>query len=639
MEIESTPREAGLRIPALACTIPYLVGMLLIYVGERLVGSPQGVRLLLDGFGLAAILWAVIGRLVNRAGSSGERRSVEGRVLAAYLAGILALALYALQLDPVRSALLPFLEAGKGLDRFEGILEVLWPIVWISAVLPLVFMEISYASMARAPRIERWRVAFSARSGLTIAWLCATLFLVNYIANVHNRKWDLTYLRVSSPSEQAREMVSNLTEPLDVVLFFPDVNEVREEVLSYLSELEPLSDLLRVSAYDQVLEPKKAEELGARQNGTLAFRYGDKKETLRLGLDLDEARSKLNKLDEEFQKKFLTLVAAKKIAYFTTGHGERPYDWTTDKDARAPVKDLKSILRKQNFEVKPLGVGQGLGSEVPEDASLVLIIDPTEDFLPEELDALHRYLDRGGRMWVALDPESRSNIADLVASYGVRFVGVPLANDRYYLRAHYNKADRYNVFTNRTSSHSSVNTLSRNASRMAVVLPGTGYLEKVDGAPGKVVMTLRSMSMTWADENRNLEHDGPEEEKKTYDLAAAVTAPVTASAEGEAETVPAGQKGKDEMRMIVLADADALSDKAIGNLGNYYLFADGLKWLIGEEAVLGSVTTEEDVRITHTKQEDVAWFYLTIFAVPAFLLVIGIIYNQLRLRRRRGKGA
>jgi hypothetical protein len=219
------------------------------------------------------------------------------------------------------------------------------------------------------------------------------------------------------------------------------------------------------------------------------------------------------------------------------------------------------------------------------------------------------------------------------------------------MRAFYNKADRYNLYTNRPSSHPSVSTLSRNTSRLAVVLLKTGSLEKVEGGASgaRVVMTLRSMPDTWADENRNMEPDTPGEEKKIYDLAAAVSLPVEAPQAGDAKpgndsSAPSGtgekndktEKGKKpEMRMIVLADADAVSDQVIANLGNYYFFDEGLQWLFEEEKLLGGVASGEDVRIMHTKEEDVLWFYGTIFAVPLAVLGAGITYNRLRLRRRR----
>ncbi len=638
MAIANREVRAGGRIPGPVCTAAYLFGMVLVYVGERLLGGAGSSRLLLDGLGTASLLWAVGARAVDWAGSWGDRRAVEGRILVGYVVGIAALLLYALQVDPVRRAIVAWLGIPGFPARLRVVLEVLWPIVWVSAVLPVLFMEVSYASMARAPRIERRRVSFSAAAGLSVAWLLVALCLLNYVGSVLDRKWDLSFQRPSSPSESACRMVSNLNEPFEVFLFYPEANEVRELLSAYFEELASHSDFFRVRCLDQVLEPKLAKDLGVRRNGTVVYRYRDGKEVDRFGLKLREARSRLARLDGDFQGRFLRLVAEKRIAYFTTGHGERPYDWNSADDPRSPVKGLKTILEKQHFEVKRLGLGQGLASAVPDDAALVLVMDPSGDFLPEELDAIRRYLARGGRIWIVLDPERSTNAATLLADYGLRFVPTLLANERYFVRVSYTEADRYDLFSNRFSAHPSVTTLNRNASRLAVLLLGSGYLEKTgkkeekDGKGRRIVMTLRSMPGTWADGNGNHRLDPPGEEKKTYHLAAAVS--FGAPSAGK-------EAGGKEMRMLVLADGDALSDKVLGNLGNYFLFEDGLKWFFPEEKFLGSTThTEKDVRIVHTKEQDVFWFYGTVFGVPLLVLAVGIGYNRFRMgrSRRRKKG-
>jgi hypothetical protein len=77
-----------------------------------------------------------------------------------------------------------------------------------------------------------------------------------------------------------------------------------------------------------------------------------------------------------------------------------------------------------------------------------------------------------------------------------------------------------------------------------------------------------------------------------------------------------------------------ISDGLFRNLGNGHFFLDGLKWLGGEEDIIGETSSEEDVRIVHTRKEDQLWFYLTIFAVPALVLGAGLFYTR-RIRRRK----
>ena len=72
------------------------------------------------------------------------------------------------------------------------------------------------------------------------------------------------------------------------------------------------------------------------------------------------------------------------------------------------VKIARTILQKQNYLIKDLGLSQGLGSDVPDDADVVLVLGPTEPFAREELAALERYGSRGGKLFIALDPDAVS---------------------------------------------------------------------------------------------------------------------------------------------------------------------------------------------------------------------------------------
>ena len=58
-----------------------------------------------------------------------------------------------------------------------------------------------------------------------------------------------------------------------------------------------------------------------------------------------------------------------------------------------------------------------------------------------------------------------------------------------------------------------------------------------------------------------------------------------------------------------------------------------MHWLMGDEAYQGLVSSEIDLPITHTRKQDVVWFYSTIFLAP--VLVLG--WAALTTKRRRRK--
>jgi len=85
----------------------------------------------------------------------------------------------------------------------------------------------------------------------------------------------------------------------------------------------------------------------------------------------------------------------------------------------------------------------------------------------------------------------------------------------------------------------------------------------------------------------------------------------------------------------VIADATALSDRWIPNPGNQLYVYDAVSWLLGEEGSGGTLESEEDVKIQHTRDDQVAWFYGTIAGVPFLVFIAG----ALRIRRRKSGGA
>jgi hypothetical protein len=84
----------------------------------------------------------------------------------------------------------------------------------------------------------------------------------------------------------------------------------------------------------------------------------------------------------------------------------------------------------------------------------------------------------------------------------------------------------------------------------------------------------------------------------------------------------------------VLADSDALTDELIVNRANSVLALNLVRWLSGDERLAGTINNEEDVPVRHTRKQDVAWFYASVFAAPALLLGIGFTVRRRASRRK-----
>jgi hypothetical protein len=623
-EKQPAPAYGAVLLPA------YLVGLGLVFVGERVVQS-DGLRYALGGLGLAAVFGATAARFLLAGKAEGERRAAETALARASLGGLVALALYFATTDKAKHLLGIAAAKPDTRARIESALTVGWVGLLLVSVLPLILGELALAPMRRAAMIEARRVRTAIGAGIVLAFAAAYCSLFTYSAGELDAKADFSYFRTARASESTKKVAAAATDPITVRAFFPQFNEVGTEVMGYLRELGAASPNLKVEEHDRLLVPALAKEAKVSSDGVVVLTRGPSRETLTFGIEMKTAASKLKTLDGDFQKSLLKVLREARIAYLTLGHGELN---ETKSGADAPaegrtLKSLRKLIESQNYQVKDLGLTQGLATDVPADATAVFVLGPSQPFLPEEIASLKRYAERGGHLLLALDPDAKADLSALADLAGLTWSPVPLAHEKAMVARRHNKSDRGILVTNRFSSHAAVSTLSRNSARAPILFPGASSVDKAPTAGDlKVDFAVKSLADVYEDKNGDFEM-GADEKKAAHNLAAAVSKAVPA---------PPGYKGKDppEYRAFVVADVDCFSDAAFGHEPNIFFAADVLRWLGGEESFAGAITNAEDVRIEHTKDKDKAWFYATIFGAPGAVLGLGLFISR---RRKPAKKA
>ena len=611
-----------------------LGGLLLVFLGERVLGTGSVARALASGAGALVVLGCLLWRARSWRAASGQARGVEAMLLVSYAGVVLALLLYLVSSDDgMRWLGIRFADELAG-DRYRVVLHVIWPILLAVSLLPALGAQLALAAHrhagAAAAGIEALRSRGTARAGLTIALVGAFLFVVGYVASARDTTLDLSYFKTSSPGTATLAMVDALSEPLHVELFFPDVNPVKDEALGYFRALAGANGRVDVEARDRFRVPELARRNDVTRDGVVLLTSGDRSERLDLGTELGSARKQLRRMDGEVQQRLMSLLRERRTIYFTMGHGELNDTASAGPLAAAGlggVERLRELLQMLNLTVRDFGLTQGLGREVPEDAAVVAILGPRRPFLPEELAALDRYLAGGGALLLALEPDSDFRLGPLASRLGVRFDAHTLADDEQHLRQRGGPADRRLIVTDGFSAHAAVTTASRAGVGAAALFVGAGHLEAADSGPSPRFI-IRSLPSTFADLDGDFEFDDGTEERRPYNLAAAVEAPAATADDST---------GEPRMRALVFADAEMFTDAVLETLGlNAALVVDGIKWLGSEEALAGVPESEEDVPIQHTRAEDVAWFYSTILGAPALVLLFGLVGVHTRRRRRGG---
>ncbi len=594
-------------------------GLLLLWVGERIVDASE-LRWALSGLGALLVLATIVMRFVRSSSARDDVKRVQRTFAALHGLSLFSVLLYAAQSDLFTR--LTGASLASGSPKLAGVLAALWPAVLLTSLLPTLFLELSFASMVKAPTLEHGRMREAMFSGFGLAGAFVFAFSLQYVATERDVKSDFAYFRVARASEATKKLAASLDEPVEVYLFFPPASDAAEAVESYFTELKADAPQMKVERLDHALAPAKAKELGVSGNGTVLVKKGGRKETLFIGTELEKARTQLRGLDVEVNKRLTQVAKARRTVYLTGGHGERQRDPTDSQDQRATIDTLHKVLVDQNFDIRTLSTAEGLGTDVPKDAAAVFIIGPTRMFDPPEVATLEAYMKRGGRLFIALDPENGVDFGELLKPLGLSFQPQAIAQERgtANVKPPPGIADRVNIATRTFSSHPVATYLGRGSA--PVLFLAAGPLDELPQHPADLFIdfAVRSMPDAWVDANNNYEFDTGET-RKAYGVVAAVE---RRQAKGDAEP----------MRAVVLGDSDAIADLVLQQLpGNQYLVVDGFKWLLGDEALAGPVNTEADVPLTRTRQQDALWFYGTTFFAP--LAVIGLGFLARRRPRKQ----
>jgi hypothetical protein len=620
----SDARKTG----SIGATLLLLAGLLCVFVAQRIM-SAGGAHDAVQYGGLLLCALAGVLRARTWAAAQGDVRGVEGRLLACYLGCYASLGLYALSTD---AGIAKLGLTGEKALLTGGALAVLWPAVLVVSLMALLFIELVYLRMPIPASVELRRVRTAVYAGLTLGLSAVFLLSMNYVATARDVRKDVSYFRTTQASEASQRLVAKLDKPMRVVLFFPQANDVEAQVRPYFQTLVQASNKkLTLTTMDVALAPELAAKHKVRDNGNVLLVQGEgdeqKGEFFRVGQELTEARGTLKKLDAMFQQSFTKLARPERILYITVGHGE-PNATLSDARSADATTLMADVLRRINLKTRDLGVPQGLAREVPAEASAVMVVGPKEKFMPEEAETLLAYVRKGGKLLLMLDPDKDVGLTPLLTGLGIELSPGTVNSESFHMVHANNQSDRGIVFANHYSSHPSVTTVSRHQREVASVFVN-GVAMVASKAPvepkPRVTFPLRTDPQFWRDKNGDFNQD-KDEPTETLNLMAAST--ITVPAKGD---VKAG-----EGRAVVIGDGDFMTNKVAANNGNVLLFVDSLAWLVGNEELNAEATSEEDVPIEHSREQDKVWFYATTFLVPAPIVLVG---SWVARRRRRGAEA
>lgn len=228
----------------------------------------------------------------------------------------------------------------------------------------------------------------------------AIIVLCNWFVNRNDHHLDLTPNKVFSLSSQTRKILKGLDRPVTIYVFDRENNfSQRRDLMGLYSSA---SHFVIVKYVDPNRDPGLAHQLGVESEGTVYVTAGQHH------LKASDAS------EEGITNALIHLLKGQKTIYFVQGHGERDLSGT----ARDGYSSFEKALQNEDSQVKTLVLMQNL--KIPDDCTMLVIAGPKNDYLPQEVSAIQKYLQGGGRLLAFLDPGvALPNLSKALSDYGV----------------------------------------------------------------------------------------------------------------------------------------------------------------------------------------------------------------------------
>jgi hypothetical protein len=412
------------------------------------------VGAVISGAGALLVLAAAVWLLVGVPAPTDARQRSDARALILAVGGLLgALLIVAGVWYAVRwnASLADWLDKGKTKEA----VWVLYPLLMIVGGAGLMFLAAQPARAEERNNGTLRKFVYGSNMGLMILLLFVALVVLNlFLSPRLPNKLDVTESGFYSLSEGTREFLGRMTEPATAYAILPEggsrtVDDIRRLLqncqdasggkfqVKTISPVSNKSEFRALAAKYPVLENNETGVLltvGADEKRHTFIRDDEFTQRDAAAAPGQEGgRSFIGEAKLMRELLFLTESEKKAVVYFTQSAGELALD-PGGEEPVGPEKSaarLKGYLEKSYLDVRPLRFDP-VAPKVPDDATVVVIAEPTAPLSEPQVAALRAYMTEGrggkkGKLVVLagaqFDPAGRvirTGLEKLLAEFNVR---------------------------------------------------------------------------------------------------------------------------------------------------------------------------------------------------------------------------
>lgn len=443
---------------------------------------------------------------------------------------------------------------------------------------------------------------------LAQSWLFVVLFillviLIGYLTSQYHIAKDVTQANRNILTQGSVNILKQMKGPINITVYatLDDANRgdtFRKGVKDFVTRYQREKKNITLTFINPSEEPKLAQEAGVKQDGEVVVEYNKRTEHISPPIAEQEMTNLLVRLSRTNTQPIM----------FLDGHGERHLQGIKNHDLGEFGKQLESKGFK--FANPDLTIAQA----VPSNGAMLVIASPQVDVSEIEAKKIKAYLESGGNLLWLLDDNNLRGMKE-VADYLGFTVSPGIAVD---MTAAQYGADAKVAFASSYGDHAITRSF-----QLRTLFPEAHEIDAhaSDEFGWKVGRLVEVAPNGWLESD--LSKSGVKNQKVVFDEKTDKRGPINIGVALEREY---GKKGQ---RVVVMGNANFLSNTFITNGGNLDFGLNVVNWLAGDDKLITIQPMPlKDINVTIPNDDQgraVAWtvFHGFQYFIPLGFFVAG----------------
>ncbi|MDJ0661898.1 MAG: Gldg family protein [Crocosphaera sp.] len=239
--------------------------------------------------------------------------------------------------------------------------------------------------------------------------LVVILALINFIAVRYSPRIDLTENQLYTLSPETQQLVKSLQQPTTIYIFDKDITPQDEDLLE---NYQRYSNNFKYEVVDPDIRVGLTQQFDVQSLGDVYLEYGDKKQLVQTLIAFNQreplSEIKLTNAIEKIQKEYIPKI------YVLQGHGE----YSIEPSPEGSLSQATNSLQSKGYEVNPLNIVENSG--IPDNADVLILASPKRQLFEQEVTTLQQYLDKGGNLFLLLDPNTDPGLEPILKDWGIK---------------------------------------------------------------------------------------------------------------------------------------------------------------------------------------------------------------------------